>query len=1723
MQRSTWLSRRLRAPIQEALSRMSGRTVTVGGVGGGLSGWLWLHDVSVGGGPTDRPWDVSMTAREVGLKLDAWDLLKGHADLGSLRMVQIDSPKVYVLHRGLSGTGQTGAGGEAGADSADWRRALGGVPIPAVRLNVDEGAVYGQQESGGDLVGYADQIRLSLTPPKVPEGWALKATARPSGGGKASFSVHLDPAGGAFEAQAHLKDLAWPAWAPTPEGFEPIRGRLNGDMDAVPIRGGWPLGLSLTGRGVLEGVDIAAHGRPGVQNFKAKWALAGSHFTVMDVSADFAGGHLSGCGEADLFSQSFAATLTAQSVDLGGLASAAGAPPHLGLKGLADVGLWAAGAVSAPALSVDLRSKVAQWQDHRLTGLGLRASGASGRWSGDGSLAWDGGQGSIAVDILDGRLTSASLRVAALPADWLNAWLGPLEGRLDGDGGFEEQHSAWDLNLKGVRLKVRGSPVDRADLQASGNETGAHLRFEVDLPGYAGLNGVADARRGTDGRWNLDTARLLQREKPLLQASGVWRFEGDGVPASASVTVRTAPLDVAFLLQGNQRGFTGTVQAEGSLAYSGQAWSGDFKAVTDNLARKGWAIPAEAEWAFSPSGVSLTGMSFRKGEVRGAVYAPSMAGPWRGSFTCAQASVPALQAATDLIPGSFGGTASGELTFFTGAPLAGSARLEIKDPWPKELPGARAEVDLRFMERKWNLERLQVEDGQGGRIKAQASVDFSGRAPWSGQAKWDHLHFSGLTTSGEARLGGGAGAPGKVEFSAWNLGGGVLPPAAFDLVFDSQGLESVEGVAGKELRCSLVHKERDWEAKADLTAFDPGPWLGPLLGRAHSTGLRFDGAFAGRWAPAAGTASMKAQFREASGGTLALDLGFSGKGLVGDAEAKAQPLDGWAKAARELGYSAPDLGGKAWAKAHYDGGKLSFSAKVDAMAWGGDKPGPLNLSGGWDGSEWIVDAASVGSESSGIFLKNGRLKTRPGAWDFAADVRAVNVPAAIFSVGTDAHLSVAGAGAGILAEAHCVSLTVGGRTWNSITLAGSWENGNFAVRQKSKRPDFDAEGSYREGVFVLDKVEGSDGKGRGRLKGSLGADGRLDFEGASEGLPAGDLTGAMGWDQVWTGSVWGNLKVTGNRAHVHTVVTAKVEDGSVQGLPFDLGTAYVVQDGDTVDLSPVTPIRISRHDGTALEVGGKVPLEDDPPAGKGMDVWAELKNGGLRLLAGTPGIESASGALELKLRFTGKPVDPKVDGIFRVNDGALKPAWALPQLEKAEVWAQIKDSRAYLLKGEARVAGGGPLFRVELTDPKRPLFVFERWVPSEFNARLRASRSGIPVQDTSGLTFMTGTLHPDLDFGGTWEHPTLKGEVLLEGRDLLHKGLVEYPPKFHPASKPGEPAWSDRIDYDLVIRAGKNVMVRTDAVQVFVDTGESGLRLTGGGDSTAMQGRLRLISGSVDYFVSTFRIASERETWIDFKGAEAPELELWGTKDLGNVQISGESVARDIQVSLHAWGPIGKVQMRLEGDDPSLTQDQLASILGLGSDIGDTRSQGGFTRMLGKVPASLITAWGRKTGLLDEVSVSFPEVEDAIAPTPQPGGAISQAAPAAQATPVTATSKPIVQVSVGKYVGSKIFVGVNTEVVQKGPEVGGVIEYQLPNKSRISVQRDFDDTGQNDDRVMLESSARFSNYDPHRRRWDLAEKLTPDPTPPAQRGSPTPGASPTPTPTAGMGGGIQEP
>ncbi|MGH7442693.1 MAG: hypothetical protein ACREKE_08485, partial [bacterium] len=377
LQHGSWLGARLRAPTESALTRAMGRPVLVGGVGGGLRGWLWLRDVAVPALPGDAE-GLSATVRALGLKLNLWQVLRGHVDLGELEAIQVVVPTIYVIpplrpvsggtsphglpHGGISSPPVPG--GSAfhrllAMDPSAFSDFLKTLPIPPVPLEVERGAVW----SGlpGNAHCWVNSLYLNLEP-QTKGGWRLRGKGQPWDSGEASFSAACGAGFTAPHVDAEVRGLTWPSWT-TPQGWSQPQGRLDGILSANPGLGAWPDGWDLKADGTLQNAAFGPSGRPGCSRVKAHWSLRGSRLNVSGQGL-YSGGALLGRGWALLPAGAFGATLTAQGSDLGGLAAAAGAPGNLGLSGPADLDLVAFGSLAAPELQARLSSGSALWKGH---------------------------------------------------------------------------------------------------------------------------------------------------------------------------------------------------------------------------------------------------------------------------------------------------------------------------------------------------------------------------------------------------------------------------------------------------------------------------------------------------------------------------------------------------------------------------------------------------------------------------------------------------------------------------------------------------------------------------------------------------------------------------------------------------------------------------------------------------------------------------------------------------------------------------------------------------------------------------------------------------------------------------------------------------------------------------------------------------------------------------------------------------------------------------------------------------------------------------------------------------------------------------------------------------------------------------------------------------------------------------------------------------------------
>jgi hypothetical protein len=171
--------------------------------------------------------------------------------------------------------------------------------------------------------------------------------------------------------------------------------------------------------------------------------------------------------------------------------------------------------------------------------------------------------------------------------------------------------------------------------------------------------------------------------------------------------------------------------------------------------------------------------------------------------------------------------------------------------------------------------------------------------------------------------------------------------------------------------------------------------------------------------------------------------------------------------------------------------------------------------------------------------------------------------------------------------------------------------------------------------------------------------------------------------------------------------------------------------------------------------------------------------------------------------------------------------------------------------------------------------------------------------------------------------------MMYFGRLTLSDATVTWPPLRNTPEEPEDPeSFSGRTYWDLLASSGGNVAFRSvnagvDMARADVTT-ETGkfLRILGHGHELGLDGRIRPLRGRIQLFLTDINIDPDKESYVEFRRQEPPYISLWGYNNVKGTRID-----------VYAHGEIEKIQVELKSADPSLTQEQLASMMvGVGSD-----------------------------------------------------------------------------------------------------------------------------------------------------------------------------------------------
>jgi translocation and assembly module TamB len=208
------------------------------------------------------------------------------------------------------------------------------------------------------------------------------------------------------------------------------------------------------------------------------------------------------------------------------------------------------------------------------------------------------------------------------------------------------------------------------------------------------------------------------------------------------------------------------------------------------------------------------------------------------------------------------------------------------------------------------------------------------------------------------------------------------------------------------------------------------------------------------------------------------------------------------------------------------------------------------------------------------------------------------------------------------------------------------------------------------------------------------------------------------------------------------------------------------------------------------------------------------------------------------------------------------------------------------------------------------------------------------------LTDVGANLLPSLEvelsgrgtFAGTWQRMQLAGRIdiarLLYDRDIeltdflptLNRALAEAP---HPAS-------AQRIALDLHIVAPGELYVENNVARI---EARGDLHVTGPPDRPVLEGRIEVLDGTVTFRDRVFELQGGT---VDFR------------PDLGQVAALNISAETTIDtpdatyvVTVRVTGTTAEPRAMLSSDDPSLTQNDLATLIALGMTTAQMRSGSG--------------------------------------------------------------------------------------------------------------------------------------------------------------------------------------
>jgi translocation and assembly module TamB len=336
----------------------------------------------------------------------------------------------------------------------------------------------------------------------------------------------------------------------------------------------------------------------------------------------------------------------------------------------------------------------------------------------------------------------------------------------------------------------------------------------------------------------------------------------------------------------------------------------------------------------------------------------------------------------------------------------------------------------------------------------------------------------------------------------------------------------------------------------------------------------------------------------------------------------------------------------------------------------------------------------------------------------------------------------------------------------------------------------------------------------------------------------------------------------------------------------------------------------------------------------------------LRLLGGLlPGVARPHGKLGIEAHVSGTAAEPLLVGSGRLRDAGFTLRDLPVAFTAIGGDLAFSQNRVIFDRLPAAVNGGRAVIDGELE--------LVRFTPAR--VRLQARLDEVPLRIPS---WMPPWVSGQLTLAGTFDSMLLSGKLdvvraLYSERVELEKNLIEV--KRRVAAPRVFDKGGDWLRLDVAIVLGGDIRVDNDLLRGGV-RGE--LTLTGTLAGYGLVGSLAMTPGTR----ATFR---GNEFILSHAVAEFTERRRVRV----HLDVHGEAQVRDYQVFMHLFGPFDDPQLQLTSL-PSLTQEDVVTLLSMGITSRDTAVAGAGTGVTGAATAAAAQALFSASGL-DEQAKRF--------------------------------------------------------------------------------------------------------------------------------------------------------